>query len=78
MRLLKGASCQHIQEKCVAKFKYMDTTIRNQYHAQEDIKDNTKFGEPHFTIQVRNLSLAVSHFKGRENWSLTSRQDHKV
>jgi len=77
MGLLKGVSCQHIQEKCVAKFKYMDTRLRIQYHAQNDIKDNTKFGEPLFTTQVRVFSLSVSHFKGRENWSLTSRQDHK-
>jgi len=56
----------------------MEITIRNQYHAQMDIKDNTKFGEPLFTIQVRNFSLSTAHFKGRENWSLTWKKDHKV
>jgi hypothetical protein len=74
----KGSILSAYPAKSVAKFKYMDTRIRNQNYAQEDIKDYTKFEESLLPYMSPKFNLSVSFFKNTQNWSLTPRQDQKV
>ena len=78
----------------VEEFKYLGTTLTNQNSIQEEIKSRLKLGNASYhsvqnllssSLLSRNLKIKIYRtiilpvvLYGRETWSLTLRQEHRL